>query len=78
MTLKLSFRCWRGLLDNKPKAVNWVGNSTGSLTTRWSGPGILRQKQEMIEMRAPARECEGAFPGRSARSRYAAQGLKEE
>jgi hypothetical protein len=39
------------------------------LTTRWSGPGMLRQKREAIVMSVPARPCEGAIPGRSARSR---------
>jgi hypothetical protein len=51
------------------------------LTTRWNGPGILRQEQETREMRVPRGEIEGANPGRSlvpaaqaqaARSRYTA------
>ena len=39
------------------------------LTTRLNGPGMLRQKQEEIEIRVPGKGCEGAVPGRSARSR---------
>ena len=39
------------------------------LTTRWSGPGIRRQKQELIEMSVIGLRREGAIPGRSARSR---------
>ena len=35
------------------------------LTTRWNGPGMLRQKQEEIEIRVPGKACEGAIPGRS-------------
>jgi hypothetical protein len=42
---------------------------SGSLTTRWNGPGMLRQKQEIIEMRGSGSVCTGAIPGRSARSR---------
>ena len=32
---------------------------------------MLRQKQEIIEMRVPGIHCDGAIPGRSARRRYA-------
>jgi len=39
--------------------------------SRWSGPGIQRQKQEMLGMQALDIGCAGAVPGRSARSRYA-------
>lgn len=39
------------------------------ITTRWSGPGILRQMQEKTETSAPENPCEGTLPGRSARSR---------
>ncbi len=42
------------------------------LTIRWSGPGILRHEQEIIELRAQGKGCEGANPSRSARRRYAA------
>jgi len=42
------------------------------LTTRWSGPGMLRLKQELIEMSVTGLRREGSIPGRSARSRYAA------
>ena len=43
------------------------------LTTRWNGPGMLRQKQEEIAIRVTGRASDGANPGRSARSRYADQ-----
>ncbi len=42
------------------------------LTTRWSEQGMLRYKQETIELRIPGKECAEASPGRSARSRYPA------
>jgi len=35
-----------------------------SFQSRWSGPGIQRQKQEMMEMQVPGKEREGAIPGR--------------
>jgi hypothetical protein len=43
------------------------------LTTRWSGPGMRRQMQENVEGRAAGKRIDGAFPGRSARSRWAAK-----
>ena len=45
------------------------------LTTRWSGPGMPRQKQQMKAIRVQLRACEMAIPGRSARSRYAAYSI---
>jgi hypothetical protein len=36
-----------------------------SLTTRWSGPGMLRHRQETFKARAEEQECQGAIPGRS-------------
>ena len=39
------------------------------ITPRWIGPGMLRQKQEIMTMRVLGRPCEEANPGRSARSR---------
>ncbi len=45
------------------------GRNRNRLTTRWSGPGIQRQKQEMIGIRVLGSGCEGTIPGRSARSR---------
>ena len=39
--------------------------SEGNITTRWSGPGMLRQKQEMVGMRAYGKACKEAIPGRS-------------
>jgi hypothetical protein len=41
----------------------------GVLTTRWSGPGMLRQRQEMISEGDRESRTEGQIPGRSARSR---------
>ena len=35
------------------------------LTPRWNGPGILRPKQEPVEMWDPRIGCEGVSPGRS-------------
>jgi hypothetical protein len=40
------------------------------LTTRWSGLGIQRQMQGLIDMGVPRIGFEGAIPSRSARSRY--------
>ncbi len=37
----------------------------GSITTRWSEPGIQRQMKEKIEMRVPGKGSEVAIPGRS-------------
>ena len=39
------------------------------LTTRWNGPGMLRQKQEKVAKVAVSDWRGGAIPGRSARSR---------
>ena len=48
---------------------------TSQLTTRWSGPGMPRLKQEEIEIRVSGKAYDGVIPGRSARSRYAATGF---
>ena len=37
---------------------------------RWSGPGMLGQEPEKLEIAAPRMAREGSIPGRSARSRY--------
>ena len=39
------------------------------ITTRWSGPGMRRRTQEEMEIGLSGRGCDGAIPGRSARSR---------
>jgi hypothetical protein len=39
------------------------------LTTRWSGPGMRRQKREMITIWPVGENSEVANPGRSVRSR---------
>ena len=44
-------------------------NDNVSLTTRWNGPGIRRQKQEIIQLRVHGKGCDRTVPGRSARSR---------
>jgi len=59
---------WRGI---------WRTKVSRRLTTRWSGPGIRRQKQELIEMSVTGLRREGAIPGRSARSRYASTRIGE-
>ena len=51
-----------------------AANIRSRITTRWNGPGMLRQKQEEIEVPVPGRASEGAIPGRSARGRYAEPG----
>ena len=37
----------------------------GGLTTRWSGPGILRQEQARIPIWVLAKASDAAIPGRS-------------
>jgi hypothetical protein len=41
----------------------------GDLTTRWNGPGMVRQMHEIIEIREHRLGCDEVIPGRSARSR---------
>ncbi len=43
----------------------------GRLTNRWNEPGVLRQKQEAVDIRVPGKASKEAIPGRSARGRYA-------
>ena len=40
-----------------------------TLTPRWIGPRMLRQRQEEIEIRVSGKACEAAILGRSARRR---------
>jgi len=46
--------------------------SSRHLTTRWNGPGILRRRQEIIEIGVPVMHPDEAIPGRSARTRLLA------
>ena len=59
--------------SDSPGRQNWrdleLNGPNCPLTTRWNGPGIQKQKQELIEMRALGSRCEESIPGRSARSR---------
>jgi hypothetical protein len=52
----------RATVDMGSLALTEMGRS---LTTRWSGPGIQRQRQEVIKMGQPEEACEGAIAGRS-------------
>jgi hypothetical protein len=42
-----------------------LGCLLGRLTTRWNGPEIQRQMQEMIFVQIAGRVCEGPISGRS-------------
>jgi hypothetical protein len=55
--------------ENDCSSVNIYAQVEGRITTRWSGPGMLRENQTRLYDRDATRAEDETYPGRSARSR---------